>query len=118
MIIYIYLTQIDIGQIICDQLSSLNNLCFLFSNSDDLFDTLENQKKMPDLLILDYLLFNHDLFNVYIDLKEKDLNFPVIFYNDPCITKSTRLKHWLSVIELTDIFYKKKRRLFNLYKTT
>lgn len=102
MTIYIYLPQPDIGQIIFDELSaaSQDNLCFLFLSPGELSKTVFNQKTLPDLLILDYVSINHDLFNLYNYAKNHDLNFPVIFYNDPCLTKSTRAKHWMSQITL------------------
>ena len=55
----------------------------------------------PDLLLLDYTSFNHDIFNIYVYLKKINKKFPVVFYNDPCLTRSTRSLHWKSLLELT-----------------
>lgn len=100
MTIYIYSTQLEIGQIISDHLTSLGNLCFFFSTTQHLTASLANLKDYPDLLILDYTTFNHDLFNVREYFNDNKMELPIIFYNDPCITKTTRPKHWLSQIKL------------------
>lgn len=100
MVIYILSTQPEIGQIIQDHLTSEQNLCFLFQNISQLAGNLEGLKKSPDLLILDYTLFNHDLFSIKDYLNNLDIKLPCIFYNDPCITKYSRTKHWLSQIKL------------------
>ncbi len=62
---------------------------------------LRNQKKLPDLLILDYKLYNHDIFNLYTYLEETEMIVPLIFYNDPCLICSKRAAHWERMLELT-----------------
>ncbi len=99
MKIFIYSPQMEISQIISDHLQEKENLCFVFQNFSDLTCEVMNQKKQPDLLVLDYLSFNHDLFNIYEFFSKKSLFLPVIFYNDPCLTRSTRTSHWLAQLE-------------------
>lgn len=108
MIIYIYSTQPEIGQIIHDHLTSKGNLCFSFDNPDNIADTINKLKYYPDLLILDYTIYNHDLFNLRDFFNTKKIQIPVIFYNDPCLTKSSRPKHWKSQIELMQKLNTKK----------
>ena len=96
MKIFIYSPQMEISQIISDHLQEKENLCFVFENFSEVTCEVLNQKKPPDLLILDYLSFNHDLFNIYEFFSKKNLFLPVIFYNDPCLTRSTRTSHWLA----------------------
>ncbi|MBP5520280.1 MAG: hypothetical protein J6X84_06865 [Treponema sp.] len=100
MKVFICSLQIEISQIISDHLSNKGNLCFTFSSQQDLSDAIHSMTKMPDLLILDYLLYNHELFNLnqYMDLL--NIKVPVIFYNDPCLVRSTRSEHWLTELEL------------------
>ena len=99
MKIFIYSPQMEISQIISDHLQEKENLCFVFENFSEVTCEVMNQKKPPDLLILDYLSFNHDLFNIYEFFSKKNLFLPVIFYNDPCLTRSTRTAHWLAQID-------------------
>ena len=99
MKIFIYSPQVEISQIISDHLQEKGNLCFVFQDFSDLTCEVMNQKKQPDLLVLDYLSFNHDLFNIYEFFSNKSIFLPVIFYNDPCLTRSTRTSHWLAQFE-------------------
>lgn len=99
MKIFIYSPQREISQIISDHLTSYGNFCLIFFSTSELIDEIANRKKLPDLLILDYLSFNHDLFNIYDSFANYHLMLPVIFYNDPCLTRSTRTSHWLSQLE-------------------
>lgn len=100
MKIFIYSTQREISQIISDHLSFKGNHCIPFETSEDLSSLVKTMKEGPDLLILDYLSYNHDIFNIYSYLRGINRPIPVIFYNDPCITRSTRVAHWKSILEL------------------
>ncbi len=101
MKIFVYSPQREISQIISDHLSSKGNYSIAFESSSDLSALMNNMQKGPELLILDYLTFNHDIFNIYTHLKKKRIVLPVIFYNDPCLTRNTRTNHWKSVFQLT-----------------
>lgn len=100
MRIFIYSTQCEIGQIINDHLSSIGNTCFLFATEKQLAEGLKTLGVYPDLLILDYTMYNHELFNIRNYFKELSINIPVIFYNDPCLTSASRKNHWLSQITI------------------
>ena len=69
---------------------------------------------MPDILILDYLTYNHDVFNVYDYLDKLGFKMPVIFYNDPCLMRTSRAAHWMTILETTQIKYIQKD--FSPYK--
>jgi len=105
MKIFIYSLKREISQIISDHLSDKGHLCISFNSQTDISFAIRNQKKLPDLMLLDYLLFNHDIFNLYNYLEEVDLSFPVIFYNDPCLIRSSRAAHWKAILELTQSKY-------------
>ena len=108
MKIFIYSPQREISQIIADNLTEKTNHCIVFEKLDDLSSLIRSMDKGPDLLILDYLTYNHELFNIYAYLKKIEKQFPVIFYNDPCITRSSRLAHWKSMLEITQNSYENK----------
>lgn len=114
MKIFIYSPQREISQIISDHLTGKTNHCIVFEKLDDLSSLIRSMDKGPDLLVLDYLTYNHELFNVYAYLKKINKRFPVIFYNDPCLTRSTRTAHWLTILELTQASYEKKD--FSMYE--
>ena len=105
MKVFIYSLQREISQIISDHLSDKGHLCFTFNTLSDLSESVRNLKTMPDLLILDYLTFNHDIFNVYEYLDQINIKMPVIFYNDPCLLRSTRALHWKTQLEITQTKY-------------
>ena len=107
MKIFIYSPQREISYIIADHLSSKSETCIVFEKLEDLSSTIRNMKKGPDLLVMDYLSYNHDLFNVYSYLKAINKQIAVIFYNDPCLTRSTRVLHWKSLLEMTQPLYQK-----------
>lgn len=108
MKIFIYSPQREISQIIADNLTEKTNHCIVFEKLDDLSSLIRSMDKGPDLLILDYLTYNHELFNIYAYLKKIEKQFPVIFYNDPCITRSSRFAHWKSMLEITQNSYENK----------
>ena len=65
MKVVIYSPVPEISQIIAKHLIYAGHKCVIFENLEDLSSLIRNLKKGPDLIILDYLSFNHDLFNVY-----------------------------------------------------
>ncbi len=111
MKIFIYSPQREISQIISDHLSYKGNHCIPFANFEDLSSLMRNMEKGPDLLILDYLTFNHDIFNIYTYFKRLKKAVPVIFYNDPCLTRSTMSAHWKALMDLTLPDFEKKNDL-------
>lgn len=105
MVIFIYSPQRDISQIISDHLSEKGNICFVFTNQNEIITALKNLLKRPDLVILDYMCFNHDSFNIFQHFKEHNLLVPVLFYNDPCLTVPSRAEHWRFQIEKNQQHY-------------
>lgn len=98
MKVFIYSVHRDIGQIIQDHLSDKGHLCFTFIKKDDFIQTLKDFKRKPDLLILDYMLFNHDCYNIFSDFGHQGFLIPIVFYNDPCLTHPSRKTHWHALI--------------------
>lgn len=113
MKIFIYSPQREISQIISDNLSYKGNQCIVFITLEDLSSFVRTMEKGPDLLILDYISFNHDIFNIYAYLKLIRKPIHVIFYNDPCLTRSSRSAHWKAILELTSREFPKQD--FNIF---
>lgn len=99
MKVFIFSLQQGISEIISDHLSYKGHLCFTYSNRDDLKFALKTFKKVPDLLIIDYLAVNHDNFNLYRHFEDLHIPIPIVFYNDPCLTKPARAEHWINQIK-------------------
>lgn len=87
-----------------------NNLpdhtCFVFSQPENFLSIIRNMKNPPDLLVLDYTLFNHDIFNIYEQMEDECTHIPAIFYNEPCTSKLSRAKFWEYIIKYEDCFNK------------
>ncbi len=105
MKVIIYSPVKEISHIISKQLTCQGHKCVIFEYLEDLSSLIRNLKKGPDLIILDYLSFNHDLFNIYTYLNKLNKQIPVIFFNDPCLTRSTRAAHWKAILEMTQTKY-------------
>lgn len=114
MNVFVYSTQPYIGQIICDHLTEKGHLCFCFNSQEEISITLMKIQTPPDLLVLDFISYNHDDFNIYNFLANQKLTLPLIFYNEPCLTMSTRSRHWKSQIMLNQNSFFKKDSSINI----
>lgn len=97
MTIFLVSTQPEICHIIAKKFPQ--HSCFVFSSLPRFTQMLDDLNRMPDLVIMDYLTFNHDIYNVYGEMKRHKVYIPLIFYNDPCLTLPTRSLHWKNQIE-------------------
>lgn len=97
MTIFFVSPEPEICHILSKQLSQHN--CFVFSSFTNLINMLSSLSTMPDLLVMDYLSFNHDLFDIYKEMNKNSAYIPLIFYNDPTLILPTRSLHWKHVIE-------------------
>ena len=95
MKIFIYSTQREISQIISDHLSFKGNHCIPFETPEDLSSLIKTMKEGPDLLILDYLTYNHDIFNIYSYLREINTGCSLEKYSgiSYALVSTTRLQH-------------------------
>ena len=100
MRVYIHSPLIELADIIADHLIGQGHTCYVIENLEKLFLTINNQQTLPDLLVLDYTSFNHDSFNAARNLTRHNKFLPLIFYNDPVLTRSHRALHWKAQIEL------------------
>ena len=100
MIICIYSQIQELSEVIAENIESLGECCFKFSNELSLTEFLSSVKNLPDLLILDYNCFNHEIFDLPGTLRSINKLFPVIFHNDPCLIHPKRSLHWQMQIKL------------------
>lgn len=100
MTIYFYTRQKKICRKIADILEEENNICCIYTDEGEFYTALSNMKKYPDLLLLDYLVFNHDVFNVYRYMQEIKCLIPLIFYNDPFPPQEIRVQYWIMILKL------------------
>lgn len=104
MRVYIYSLQLEIAELIADNLTDKDVFCIPFPTFDQLYEEIKNSKKYADLLILDYLIYNHESYSLTASFKENNIKLPIVWYNDPCIIASSRVLQWKSMIlnQLTD----------------
>ncbi|MDD5930305.1 MAG: helix-turn-helix domain-containing protein [Spirochaetales bacterium] len=116
MKVFVYSMQPYIGQIICDHLAEKGHQCFCFQNQQEIGTALMNIKTPPDLLVLDFTAYNHDDFDIYKFFLKQKLNLPLVFYNEPCLTMSTRARHWKSQIMLNQNSQKEHKKVLEIEK--
>lgn len=94
MTIYLLSLHKDVLKIISDELEKLEHKCVIFSNESVLFNTFNKKNIAPDLLAIDYTMWNHDIFPILTYLKEQNFFQPFLYYNDPCPVLPDRCEHW------------------------
>lgn len=105
-VIYSY-NQPEISQIIAERLRIEGYQGESFSDSLKMFETIKIMHIKPDVIILDYQTFNHDIYDINFPIFYERLEIPVIYYNDPCPTSYSLANHW---IYQTIRFYKQRRQ--------
>lgn len=105
MKIFIFSKQLEIAQLISDFLTKNENLCLPFQKFRLLREVIEVNGTYPDLLILDYQTFNHAFFDIYNHFERHKYNIPIVFYNEPCLTKPKRSDHWIEQINYKQNHY-------------
>lgn len=107
MKVFIFSIQREIAQVITDHLSDKGHLCFSFFRLENLREIIEKTDNRPDLLVLDYLTFNHAFFDIYHFFERHKYHVPIVFYNEPCLIVPKRSDHWLIQIEYKQNYYLK-----------
>ncbi|HAH63641.1 MAG TPA: hypothetical protein DCL73_16270 [Treponema sp.] len=100
MTIYFYTRQRKVCRRIAYILEENNNVCCIYTEENEFYTAVMNMKKYPDLLLLDYLVYNHDAFNVYRFMNDIDCKIPLLFYNDPLPVPEARVRHWNMMLNL------------------
>lgn len=55
----------------------------LFDSDSRFFNCVYKKEDLPDFIVYDYFLFNHNLFNIYTFMKGERCLIPLLFFNDP-----------------------------------
>ncbi|MCQ2586740.1 MAG: hypothetical protein MJ174_01400 [Treponema sp.] len=100
MLIYFITSQPDICQIFQKNLPKHH--CFIYTTLEPIYDLIKNKNAIPDLIIADYIMNNHSIFNVYEFMNERKLHIPFIYYNDPVISFPDRVMFWKYILEVND----------------
>ena len=97
MVIYFITFQPEMCHIIADHLK--DHSCWVFDGFNNAIAVMQNLINLPDLLVLDYTLHNHEIFDIneFMDLVKRRI--PKLYYNDPCIVAGTRAEHWHLLIK-------------------
>lgn len=97
---------------ICEHMAARlpDHKCFVFSSLDTFYTIFTNLINLPDLVILDYTIFNHEIFDVDEYMKSNHLTVPKIYYNDPCLTFPYRPKHWETLLSLSSVYNQKTNK--------
>jgi len=96
MIIYLCSTQPEINIILSRELEKAGHMCYTFNTKKMFAYAMTTAKVYPDLLVLDFLLINHEILDIYKMINDQKVYLPLIFYNDPCLTNPSRTEHWIN----------------------
>jgi len=77
------------------------HFCHVFTDLDKLYSAYKNLHNPPDLFVIDYTLYNHEIFNLTDYMNDVHYRIPSIFYNDPCLIAGNRPDHWQHLIRIT-----------------
>jgi DNA-binding response OmpR family regulator len=66
----------------------------IFEDQSRFFAALESTEQKPDILIIDYRLYDHDFFDLRDFFKDCKIRIPLIFYNDPFPDTGERAAYW------------------------
>lgn len=97
MLIFFISFQPEICHIIADSIE--NHKCYVFGGFDSAISAMKNLKKLPDLLVFDYTMHNHQVFNIDEFMENCNHQLPYIYYNDPCIIAENRPDHWDFIVK-------------------
>jgi hypothetical protein len=86
----------DVCELIASRLPAGDCTCTVSDNSLLFYDELIHKKMEVDLLVCDFKMFQHEVFNIFDFLKEKKMSIPLIFYNDPFPENEGRSLYWLA----------------------
>lgn len=121
MLIFFFIPETYIAQVISCACEKMGNTCVTFYDLNELRKGIKKIPQSPDLIVCEYTAFNHVTFNVYMYMKKRKLNYPLIFYNDPFPEKNKRATYWESTMKTIhgEFFHADKyRTLLSLIEAT
>ena len=85
----------EIAKELCDFLESMCIITKLFSSPEDFWVSLKISKPgQVDFVIIDYRLYQLDVFNPYKEMQRQNNIVPIVFYNDPYPEPGSRAVYW------------------------
>lgn len=99
MRVYIFTKQMEIGYILAEEIHALGHFALVFADTESMFLAIKNSLDQPDLIAADYTIFNHENFNFSETLARENIFTPIIYYNEPCLTRGNRRLSWMGSIK-------------------
>ena len=101
MTFYFYTKHRKACKKITKALEERGHTCNTYTNLDEFYKSILKIKTCPDLLLIDYLTYDHSIFNIYRYMHEIGCSIPLLFYNSPFPKDAdSRLKHWIMALNL------------------
>lgn len=104
MRIYFLTREPDVCQLMADKFSSLHAEIRIFPLVTKLFQNIFDFGITPDILFLDFLYYQNDVYDFYNLLKRKNKMFPVVYYNHPFPIPERRKFFWSFNLQKTGYF--------------
>lgn len=95
MTVYFFTKQIAVCEKIVDKITKTGICAIPHYGQKFFFHILHNNVTLPDLFVMDYTMFQHDMLNIYRYMRELNVIVPLIFYNDPYPSDGERVTYWL-----------------------
>ena len=101
MTFYFYTTHRKACKKIAKALEENGHTCKIYTDADEFYQSILKIKTYPDLLLIDYLTYDHIIFNIYRYMHDIGCSIPLLFYNSPFPQNAdSRLKHWIMTLNL------------------
>lgn len=104
MRIFFLTREPDVCQLLADKFAGIDTEIKIFPIITKLFQSIFDVGITPDILFLDFLYFQSDIFDFYGLLKKHDKMFPVVYYNHPFPIPTKRKFFWSFNLQKTGYF--------------
>lgn len=94
MRIYFLSRQPDVCQLMADRLSQISAEIKIFPLIPELFHDIFDMGNIPDILFLDFLYYQSDVFDLYTIFEDRQKFFPIVYYNHPFPIPEKRKYFW------------------------
>lgn len=94
MNVYFFSKNLNLAYLISSELEKRNFSCTPFTKQEVIVEAIYKTKYLPDIILMDYTVFNHNFFNIYNLIKKKGIFLPILFYNDPCLYSEDYILNW------------------------
>ena len=91
MKIYLFSYNKSLIKLISDKLEECGHSCVQYSDIDLYLSAVIKPGEYPELLVMDYTSWNHEIFPFLSYLREFKLFRPFVFFNDPCPVLGNRV---------------------------